>query len=249
MDRSLYIAMNGAKQTLQAQTANANNLANTQTVGFKSDYEQFRAMPAFGPGYPSRVYAMSERPGSDLSMGGLQTTGRELDVAIHGDGWFAVQAKDGTEAYTRAGDLRITPEGLLQNGAGLQVLGEAGQPIAIPPAQKIEIGRDGTISIIPQGSNATTLALVDRIKMVNPGNENLEKLEDGLMHLKQVGAAPLQPDANVNLIQGSLEGSNVNAVSAMVEMIELARNFELQTKVMKNVDDNAGITAKLMQMA
>lgn len=249
MDRSLYIAMNGAKQTLLAQSANANNLANTQTTGFKSDFEQFRAMPAFGPGYPSRVYAMTERPGTDMSTGGLQTTGRELDIAINGDGWFAMQGKDGGEAYTRAGDLRITPEGLLENGAGLRFLGEAGQPIAIPPAQKVEIGRDGTISIIPQGSNATTLVVLDRIKLVNPGNGNLEKGNDGLMHLKQAGAAPPPADANINVMQGMLEGSNVNAMSAMVEMIELARNFELQTKVMKNVDDNAGVTAKLMQMA
>ncbi|MDD2758948.1 MAG: flagellar basal-body rod protein FlgF [Methylomonas sp.] len=249
MDRSLYIAMNGAKQTLLAQTANANNMANTQTVGFKSDFEQFRAMPAFGPGYPSRVYAMTERPGTDLATGGLQTTGRDLDIAINGDGWFAVQAKDGSEAYTRAGDLRITAQGLLENGAGRQFLGEGGQPIAIPPAQKVEIGRDGTISIIPQGSNASTLVLVDRIKMVNPDNQNLEKREDGLMHLKQVGGPPLPADADVNLMQGMLEGSNVNAMSAMVEMIELQRNFELQTKVMKNVDDNAGVTAKLMQVA
>lgn len=249
MDRSLYIAMNGAKQTLLAQTANANNLANTQTTGFKSDFEQFRAMPAFGPGYPSRVYSMAERPGSDLSSGGIQTTGRDLDVAINGDGWFAVQAKDGSEAYTRAGDLRITSQGLLQNGAGQNLLGENGQAIAIPPAQKVEIGRDGTISMIPQGANATNLVLLERIKLVNPGNQNLEKRDDGLMHLKQVGAPPPKPDANVNLIQGSLEASNVNAMSAMVEMIELSRNFELQTKVMKSVDDNAGLSARLMRMA
>lgn len=247
MDRCLYVAMNGAKQTLLAQTANANNLANTQTTGFKSDFEQFRAMPAFGPGYPARVYAMTERPGSDFSAGTLQTTGRDLDVAIDGHGWMAVSGKDGSEAYSRAGDLRITPEGLLQNGAGLSILGESGKPIVIPPAQKMEIGSDGTITIVPQGTNPTNAAVVDRIKLVNPDINNLEKLEDGLMHAKQGGALPA--NANVSLVQGSLESSNVNAMSAMVEMIELARNFELQTKVMKNVDENAGVTAKLMQMA
>lgn len=249
MDRSLFIAMNGAKQTLLAQTANANNLANTQTAGFKSDLEQFRAMPTFGPGYPTRVYAMTERPGSDMSSGSLQTTGRDLDVAVSGDGWFAVKGKDGSEAYTRAGDLRITTQGLLENGAGQQMMGEQGQPIAIPPAQKVEIGVDGTISIIPQGSNATTLVVLDRLKMVNPGNQNMEKGEDGLMHLKNAGGPPLTADANLKLMPGVLEGSNVNPMSAMVEMIELSRNFELQTKVMKNVDDIAGATTKLMQMA
>lgn len=246
MDRSLYIAMSGAKQTLLAQTANANNLANTQTTGFKQDFEQFRAMPVFGPGYPTRVYAMTERPGTDLSIGPMQTTGRDLDVALKGDGWLAVQGKGGGEAYTRAGDLRVTPQGQLQNGAGQQILGQDG-PIAIPPYNKIDIGRDGTISIVPQGQNAATLVVVDRIKLVNPDLANLEKRDDGLVYLKQ--GQPPEADANVVLVQGALEGSNVNAISAMVDMIELARNFELQTKVMKNADDNAAVTAKLMQMA
>jgi flagellar basal-body rod protein FlgF len=247
MDRSLYIAMSGAKQTLLAQTANANNLANTQTTGFKSDLEQFRSQPVFGAGYPTRVYAMTERPGTDLSPGAMQTTGRDLDVAINGEGFIAVQGADGKEAYTRAGDLRVTPEGLLQTGAGLQVLGQGG-PIAIPPSEKLTIGGDGTISIIPLGTgNATTLIEVERIKLVNPALANLEKLNDGLLHTKD--GKPVAADANVKLAAGVLEGSNVNPINAMVDMIELARNFELQTKVMKNVDENAGASARLMQMA
>ena len=157
MDRSLYIAMSGAKQTLLAQTTNANNLANAQTTGFKSDLEQFRSQPVYGAGYPTRVYAMTENPGTDLSHGAMQTTGRDLDVAIDGDGFIAVQGTDGKEAYSRAGDLRVTPDGLLQTGSGLQVLGQGG-PISIPPADKLTIGGDGTISIIPMGAgNATTL--------------------------------------------------------------------------------------------
>jgi flagellar basal-body rod protein FlgF len=247
MDHSLYIAMSGAKQTLLAQTANANNLANAQTVGFKADLEQFRSMPVYGPGYPTRVYAMSERPGTNMTPGAIQTTGRELDVAINGEGWIAVQGDDGKEVYTRAGDFRITTTGLLQTGTGLQVLGNSG-PIAIPPADKLEIGRDGSISIIPLGDNASTLVEVDRIKLVNPPLDKLEKLSNGQIHLKQ-GAKPLVADAGVKLVQGSLEGSNVNAIDAMVEMIELARNFELQVKVMQNADENSGTSAKLMQMA
>jgi flagellar basal-body rod protein FlgF len=239
--------MSGAKQTLLAQTANANNLANTQTTGFKSDLEQFRSQPVFGAGFPTRVYAMTERPGTDLSHGAMQTTGRDLDVAIDSEGFIAVQGEGGKEAYTRAGDLRVTPEGLLQTGTGLQVLGQSG-PITIPPSEKLTIGGDGTISIIPMGSgNATTLIEVDRIKLVNPVLTNLEKLNDGLLHTKD--GKPLTADADVKLAAGVLEGSNVNPINAMVDMIELARNFELQTKVMKNVDENAGASAKLMQMA
>jgi len=246
MDKSLYIAMSGAKQTLLAQTANANNLANTQTTGFKSDLEQFRSMPIFGQGFPTRVYAMAERPGTDLSPGAMQQTGRDLDVAIDGDGWLAVQGADGKEAYTRAGDLRVTPEGLLQTGAGLQIMGQDG-PISIPPAQKLEIGKDGTISIVPLGSNATNLAAIDRIKLVKPVMDNLEKLNDGLMHVKD--GKPVEASADVSLVQGVLESSNVNAISAMVDMIELSKNFELQTKVMKSADENASASARLMQLA
>ncbi|MCL7419384.1 MAG: flagellar basal-body rod protein FlgF [Methylobacter sp.] len=246
MDKSLYIAMSGAKQTLLAQTTNANNLANTQTTGFKSDLEQFRSQPVFGAGFPTRVYAMTERPGTDLSAGAMQTTGRELDVAIEGEGWLAVQSASGKEAYTRAGDLRVTPEGMLQTGAGLPVLGQDG-PIAIPPSQKLTIGKDGTLSIIPLGANASAMVELDRIKLVKPAPDNLEKQADGLLYVKD-GTAP-EASAEVSLVQGVLEGSNVNAIAAMVDMIELAKNFELQTKVMKNADDNAAVSAKLMQMA
>lgn len=246
MDRSLYIAMSGAKQTLMAQTVNANNLANTQTTGFKSDLEMISSRPVTGAGFPTRVYAMNEKPGVDLAQGGMQTTGGDLDVAINGEGYFAVQGADGKEAYTRAGDLHVTPEGLLENGAGLQVLGQGG-PITIPPSEKLTIGSDGTISIIPLGSgNATTQVEVGRIKMVKMEASNLEKSNDGLLHAKD--GKPVVADANIRLAQGVLEGSNVNAIGAMVDMIELARNFELQAKVMKSVDENSAVGAKLMQM-
>lgn len=248
MDRSLYIAMSGAKQTLQAQNSNANNLANMQTTGFKSDLDWFRSRPVTGAGYPTRVYAMIEKPAADFMPGAMQTTGRDLDVAINGEGWIAVQGGDydSKEAYTRAGDLRITPEGLLKNGAGLQVLGQNG-PITIPPAEKVTIGSDGTISIIPMGSgNATTTVQVDRIKLVKPDIKDIEKQGDGLVHTKN--GQPLPADADVSLNSGVLEGSNVKGFEAMTEMIELAKNFELQTKVMKSVDENSAASAKLMQI-
>jgi flagellar basal-body rod protein FlgF len=247
MDRSLYIVMNGAKQTMLAQSANANNLANGQTTGFKSDFEQFRAMPAFGPGYPARVYTMTERPGSDFSTGALQTTGRDLDVAIEGKGWIAIKGKDGAEGYTRAGDLKITPEGLLQNGAGQAILGDTGNPIVIPPMRKLIIGSDGTLSIIPQGANPATTVVLDRIKLVNPDTANLEKRGDGLIYAKQGG--PAAPDSTVKLVQGALESSNVNIMAGMVDMIELSKNYELQIKSMKSIDDTAASMSKLLQLA
>ncbi len=245
MDRSLFVVMSGARETLRAQTSVNNNLANVNTAGFKQDLEQFRSMPVFGPGYPSRVYALNERPATDFDPGPIQTTGRDLDVAVKGDGWIAVQAADGSEAYTRRGDLRITPEGLLQTGDGHPVLGENG-PIAIPPAQKIDIGSDGTISIVPLGEKPDVLAVVDRIKLVRADPRQLKKSEDGLIRLKAGG--PAVADAGVTLVSGALEGSNVNSVAALVDMIELSRRYELQVKMMKTAEDDADATAQLLRM-
>jgi len=245
MDRMIYLAMNGAKQVMLAQSANAHNLANVNTAGFRADFNHFRALAQFGAGEPSRVWSMNERPGVDFSFGSMQQTGRELDVAVAGHGWIAVQAPDGSEAYTRAGDLRVTPEGLLTTGAGHPVLGSGG-PIAIPQAEKIEIGADGTVSILPVGQSATTLTEIDRIKLVDPPQTELEKLGDGLMRLRGGEAAPA--NAEVRLASGVVESSNVNSVEALVNMIELARRFEMQVKLMKEAEDNDAASASLMRV-
>jgi flagellar basal-body rod protein FlgF len=244
MDRMLYISMNAAQQTMLSQAANSNNLANVNTTGFRADFEQFRSQPVFGEGLPTRVYSMSERPATDYQQGSVQSTGRELDISIQGDGFLAVQGKDGREGYTRAGDLQITATGQLVTSTGLAVMGEGG-PIAIPPAEKIEIGSDGTISIRPIGGDANALAVLDRIKLVKPELNNVFKDSDGLMRMQDGTDAPL--DAAVTVASGTLEGSNVNAVSALVNMIELQRQYEMQVKMMKSADDNGAASARLLQ--
>ncbi len=246
MDKLLYVAMSGASQTMLAQAANNNNLANASTTGFRADLSAFRAMPVFGPGAPSRVYAMAERPGTDYSYGSLLATGRDLDVAVKGEGWIAVQGPDGREGYTRAGDLRVSTAGLLENGAGHRVLGNSG-PIAIPPAEKIEIGADGTLSIQPVGQSAATLAVIDRIKLVNPPLQDLMKDGDGLMRMQDNSVPP--PDAAVGLSAGTLEASNVNPVDAMVNMISLARQFEMQVKMMRTSQENDASAAQILRMS
>lgn len=246
MDRILYVAMSGASQTLLAQGAVSHNLANVSTTGFKADLNQMRSMQVFGAGAPSRVYAMSERPGVDLSAGTLQSTGNELDVAVSGDGWIAVQAPDGSEAYTRAGDLHISSNGILVTGAGHPVLGNGG-PIAIPPSEKLEIGGDGTISIRPLGQAASTLAELDRIKLVNPQSDQLEKGPDGLFRL--TSGANAEADGSVSLVSGALESSNVNAVGMLVEMIALARRFEMQVKVMEDAKRNDESSTAMMRVS
>jgi flagellar basal-body rod protein FlgF len=175
----------------------------------------------------------------------IQRTGRDLDVAVQGKGWIAVQAEDGSEAYTRNGSLQVGPNGQLQTRNGLAVVGDAG-PIAIPPDVQISVGRDGTISIIPNGSTLTSVAAVGRIKLVNPPDSDLVKGTDGLF--RQKSGAVAQADANVHLIDGSLEGSNVNVVDTMVSMINLARQFEMQLKLVQNADTNAKQASQLMNL-
>ncbi|MBF0471402.1 MAG: flagellar basal-body rod protein FlgF [Gammaproteobacteria bacterium] len=246
MDHLLYIAMTGAKQTMIAQATNSNNLANANTTGFKADLEQFRSMPVFGDGYPSRVYAMTERPGFDSTPGNLHATGRDLDLSIKGDGWFAVQGANGGEAYTRSGELRLTSDGMMMTGSGHPVLGNGGTPIIVPPAEKMEVGVDGTISFIPAGAVVRELVVLDRIKMVNPNPRDLTKGEDGMLRRKDGQIA--EADANVTVVSRFLETSNVNAVSSMVKMIELSRQYELQVKMMKTAEENDSSVTSIMKL-
>jgi flagellar basal-body rod protein FlgF len=244
MDRFLYVSMSGAKETLRAQTANNHNLANASTNGFRADLSAFQARAVAGSGYASRAYATNSTTGWDPTQGALLSTGRDLDVGIHGQGWMAVMGADGREAYTRAGDLRVDPTGMLLNGAGQQVLGEGG-PISVPPHSSLMIGADGTISIVPIGQGPETTATVGRIKLVNPPAQSLVRGEDGLFRTADGTDAP--PDAAVQLITGSLESSNVNVADAMVNMIELARRFDLQVKAMRTAEENAASSAQLLR--
>jgi len=246
MDRMLYVAMSGAKQTMLAQTSNSNNLANANTTGFRADLAAFRSMPVFGPGAPTRVYAMAERPGVDTTSGALTTTGRDLDVAIKGDGWIAVQSIDGSEAYTRAGNLTVDYDGILTTSSGLPVLGNGG-PVSLPPAEKIEIGSDGTISIQGIGQTPSTLTVLDRIKLVKIDGASLVKGHDGLM--RKSNGEVSEPDATVNIVSGALENSNVSAVDSMVNMIALARQYEAQIKMMKTAEDTDNAATQLLSLS
>lgn len=246
MDKMLYVAMTGASQNTMAQRAHANNLANISTNGFRRDFEQARSMQVFGDSFPSRVYAMSERPGTDFTPGTLQDTGNPMDVAISGQGWIAVQAQDGSEAYVRTASLQIDGLGQLRTGSGLPVMGNGG-PIAIPPEQKVEIGEDGTITVRALGEAPNVLAEVDRIKLVNPDLKQMEKGLDGMIHYK--GTQPLQADNNVKVTSGFVETSNVNAVEEMTSILSLSRQFELQVKLMRTAEDDAGSLARVLQLS
>lgn len=228
-----------------AQTVNTHNLANASTTGFRADLKAASSLPVEGPGLPTRVYSKIESVGIDFTPGTEMSTGRELDVAIDGEGWIAIQAPDGGEAYTRAGDLRVNSLGLLQNGAGYSVLGNSG-PVAVPPFEKLEIAGDGTISIRPLGQAVSTLAVVDRIRLVNPPSGQLTKGPDGMVRM--VSGDPAVVDGSVHVQSGILEASNVNPVESMVNLIELARQFETQVRVMRTAEENDRASAQLMRI-
>ena len=244
MDRALYLAMTGAVHNNRAQALHSNNLANVATTGFRADFAEARAMQVFGPSIPSRAYALTESPATNLAKGTVDETGRDLDVAVVGDGYLAVRAADGSEGYTRAGNLTIDKDGAVRDGQGHAVLGDGG-PITLPPVESVTIGEDGTISVRPVGQSATTLVQQGRLKLVNPPLGTLVKSVDGL--LRQRDGVPASVDTNVRVKGGVLESSNVNAVSEMVDILALARQFEVQVKLMKTTEEDDQVAARILQ--
>ena len=243
MDRLVYVAMSGAKEILRAQAANNHNLANASTTGFRADLSASQTQNVVGSGLPSRSYATNDTVGWDSSAGSIEATGRDLDVAVKGPGWIAVQASDGTEAYTRAGDLRVDPTGVMTTVTGNPVMGDSG-PVTIPPSTSVTVGSDGTISVVPLGQEAKTVSAVARIKLVNPPAGDLVRGADGLFRLAAGGDAPA--DAGVKLVGGALESSNVNIAETMTNMIELARNYDLQVKAMHAAEETSASSTKLL---
>ncbi|WP_439136244.1 flagellar basal-body rod protein FlgF [Pseudomaricurvus sp.] len=243
MDKALYISMTGAKHNMMAQAVHANNLANANTNGFRADFAQARSMPVYnGEGYPTRAYALTENPATDFSQGPLIQTGNDLDFAIEGEGFVAVQGLDGAEAYTRSASLQITAQGQLLTGNGLPVLGDGG-PVFVPPNSKIDIGVDGTITTT--GDTPLDQAQLDRLRLVKPDIADLVKGEDGLFRQKDGNLAPV--DGSVRIQSGFVEGSNVNTISEFTNVMALSRQYELSVKMMKTVQGNSEASARLLQ--
>jgi len=245
MDRLIYIAMTGAKHALWQQASTAHNLANVTTTGYRAETNAFRALPVVGEGAKTRAFVVDSTTGVDFTPGVIQQTGRDLDMAVQGKGWIAVQAADGSEAYTRNGSFQINVNGVLQTRNGLNVMGDGG-PISIPPDNDITVANDGTISAIPTGQTLTSVTAVGRVKLVNPPEADLVKGEDGLFRLKSGQPAPA--DANVMLASSSLESSNVNMVEAMVNMITHARSFDMQTKLVTNAQSNDAKAGQILNL-
>lgn len=234
MDRMIYTAMSGAKALEQRQHALSNNLANASTDGFKADVEAFRAVPIRADGSATtRVFNIEATAGFDANSGPIRQTGTPLDAAIRGPGWFVVQGPDGEEMFTRNGAFVTGPDGSIQTQDGRAVLGEGG-PIILPPDASVLIGEDGSIST---RVGAQLPVEVGRLKLVNPPPADMMKVGSGLFKMRE-GAEPPPADEEVTVVGGALEGSNVNVVEAMVGMIAVSRQFEIQMKMIQNAEGN-----------
>ncbi len=238
MDRLIYLSMAGAKATMQRQDVLANNLANASTTGFRAEMQAFRAVPVRGDGASTRVYALESTIGNDTRAGPLQQTGRGLDVAAQGNAWFAVQALDGTEAYTRNGAFQVDSQGQLVTSTGLPVLGDGG-PITLPAGAAVEVAADGSINATVGNGRPQQAG---RLKLVSP-EAPLLRGTDGLFRAAD-GDLTADPAARVQ--GGALEGSNVNPIETMVAMIAAARQFEHQMKMLQGAEQREQGAAKLL---
>lgn len=244
MDRMIYIGMGGAKQAMDQQAAVANNMANVSTPGFRAQINMARAVPVVGDEAATRAMVVTMTPGASMRAGPMTQTGRPMDVAISGDGWLAVQTRGGGEAYTRVGNLQVGADGQLLTMDSLPVLGDAG-PLVVPPGSTLTITAEGVVTALGAGDPAVGAAEVGRLKLVNPAAKDMLRGDDGLFRL-QAGLPEPQADPNVRLLTGTVEGSNVNAIEAMVDMIANARRFEMQMKTMQTAENNDQQANKLL---
>lgn len=251
MDHAIYTAMGAASQTLEQQSITANNMANASTPGFRAQLAALRAVPVEGDSIETRTLVTASTPMHDMSMGKLDYTARPLDVALQQDGWLAVRNADGTEAYTRNGNLQINTAGQLTSQGNL-VIGDNG-PIAIPDRAEVTIAADGTITALGAGDQPNTTTQVGRLKLVKATAQEVQHGDDGLFHLtaeaQQQRGATLTLDPEMRLMPGVLEGSNVKPVDMMVDMIANARRFEMQMKVIRSVDDNEQKANQLLSLS
>jgi flagellar basal-body rod protein FlgF len=248
VDKLVYTAATGLRAHMAAQAAIANNMANASTTGFRADRVVFdRIMLSDGTtAISARQPTSEEIRDADRSPGSVQQTGRPLDVAVEGrDAWLTVQAADGSEAYSRRGDLSVSASGTLQTGDGFLVMGQSG-PITLPPYQSLTIAADGSISIVPQGDADGTPQVIDRLKLASSKGSDTVKGLDNLMRVRGGGVLP--DDLEAKVTSGALEGSNVNMTQALVDMIENQRSYEVQANLLKEARTMDESSAQLMRV-
>lgn len=245
MDRLIYTALTGMNAAMDRQRATANNLANASTPGFRK--EVFAVTPATlrDGSLEARAVARGAVRGADLDAAKVNPTGRPLDIAVDGQALIAYQAPDGGELYSRRGDLRITATGLLENGEGLPVLGNAG-PITVPAGFEISVGKDGIVLARDPAAPGEPAQELDRIRLVSPDGSFVAKGIDSF--LKVPGGGVLPPDPTATLTSGALEMSNVETGATLVEMIDAQRAFEQRVQILSTASELDEAGASLMSL-
>jgi flagellar basal-body rod protein FlgF len=246
MDRLIWTAVTGMNASMDRQRMIASNMANSQTVGFRAEVMAQTPMSLVGPSLQARSMTSATVFGAQMEQGAFTPTGRPLDIAIQGEALLAVQAPDGDEAYTRRGDLSVSPTGLLTNGEGFAVIGESG-PISLAPGSMVSIGADGAVLVSDPAAPDQPAQQVDKIKLASWRGSRIEKGLDGLFRVNDGGALPV--DAEARVVPATLEQSNVKPSEVLVEMVEAQRLFEMRTQLIataKSVDEGG---ASLLRMS
>jgi flagellar basal-body rod protein FlgF len=242
VDRLIYTAMSGANAAASRQAVLANNLANVSTNGFRAEMATYRAVPLRGEGATTRVFALESTAGYLDRAGPAMRTDRSLDAMTTGNAWFAAQGLDGTEGYTRNGHFEVSTDGTLVTGNGLSALSSDGSPISVPAGAELSIGQDGSVGA---KVGKQPISTIGRLKMVTPtADDPIKRSADGLF--RSASGDPLNSDTAARLQVGVLEGSNVNAIEAMVGMIQTARQFEAQMRLLQTAESNDRSAGQLL---
>jgi len=246
MDRLIYTAVSGMADSMIRQGALASNLANAQTIGFRAETFDSTPVALTSPtSLGARTMVTTGVLGADMSAGSIVETGRTLDIAMQGEVMLAVQVADGSEAYTRRGDLSVSPSGALVNGDGRPVIGSGG-PITVPPGAEISIGPDGSVLMADPAMPDQPPQVVDRVKLANWQGSQIVKGTDGLFRVRDGGVLPADEEARVQV--GALEQSNVDITRILVEMVQAQRLFDMRTKLVATAKELDEGGASLMRI-
>lgn len=245
MDRMIYTALTGMNAALARQRAVASNLANAQTTGFRAETFSLKPLTLRGPQLEARAMTEGAVRGADMSAGRVVPTGRPLDIAVRGGALIALQATDGSEVYSRRGDLTVGVGGVLENGDGRPVIGEAG-PITVPPGREVTIATDGSVLAADPAAPDAPAENIGRIKLASPAGSAILKDLDGFLRVPDGGVLPADPTAEVEA--GALEQSNVDTSATLIEIIEAQRSFERRSKLFSTAGEIDQAGSRLMSL-
>lgn len=251
MDRLAFNAAAAINEQRLTRQVSINEIANVSTPGFKRSYESsLKAIPAEGPGLPTRVQPQATAVDLiRLQPGPAIATGRDLDIMINDQAVLGVTSPNGQLAFTRRGDLRVSATGVIENGSGHAVRAEGGGAMTVPPGSEVRIANDGSVYATLPGQGNAPAVQVGRLMLRDASQTPLERREDGLF----------QPQGKVNqditngtrpatVTPRALEGSNVNPMQILVKMMDQSRSFEQQVRIIREIKSGDEAGSSMMKL-